>query len=132
MTLPRTPVVIADDDHATAKALARLLVLWGFAVEVAHDGRRALELLLHHQPPVAIIDLHMPEMLGDEVARAARSQGVTAKLIAHTGHDDPGLTQAAADAGFDAVFLKPLDAEALLAFLRQALPQGAINGAGST
>ena len=132
MTSSRIPIVIADDDHATARSLARLLDVWGFAVEVAHDGRRALELILHHQPPLAIIDLHMPEMMGPEVARAARARGVESKLIAHTGHDDPRLHESAIAAGFDALFLKPIDSEALLAFIRQVLPHGAISGAGST
>jgi two-component system cell cycle response regulator DivK len=124
--------LIADDDHATAKSLARLLELWGFAVEVVHDGRHALQRLLDQEPPLAIIDLHMPDMMGHDVARAARANGLGSKLIAHTGHDDPALRESTAAAGFDAFFPKPIDSEALLAFIRQVLPQGAISGAGST
>ena len=43
-------VLVVDDDEAIRIALERALRLEGFAVEVAADGRAALELVEEHRP----------------------------------------------------------------------------------
>ena len=60
-------VLIADDD-AHVRHLVRLIVmcLGGDVVAEAADGVEAVEMFAKHRPQVAILDLDMPRMRGDE------------------------------------------------------------------
>lgn len=106
-------VVVADDNHDTADTLAALLVLDGHEVQVAHDGDRALEIIISFRPHLALLDISMPGMDGYEVARRVRSSYTGAKervmLAAVTGWGQTRDIHRAMAAGYDRHFIKPLD-----------------------
>ena len=114
-------VVVADDDKASADSMARLMRAAGFAPLVAYGGRAALTLLSDVRPPIAILDLDMPDVSGFEVARRARESGVNTKMVAITGFDRPEDRERALEAGFHAFFTKMSDRKELIAVLRAAI-----------
>jgi two-component system CheB/CheR fusion protein len=121
---PRRILVV--DDHRTAADILAMLLRWaGHDVQVAYDGRSALETAAAFAPEVVVLDLGMPGMEGCEVARRLRQMpglhGVV--LVAQTGWGQPKDRRRSAEAGFDAHLLKPLSLEELegvLATLRRA------------
>ena len=66
-------ILVVDDDAATRDLLARFLEREGFAVAVAEDGRRGLELARSLRPRAILLDVTLPHMDGWAVLRALRA-----------------------------------------------------------
>ncbi len=112
-------VVVADDNRDTADSLAIMLRLSGHEVHVAYDGEDAVDLVRRHRPDVALVDIGMPRLDGYGVARRLRAEpwGDTLVLAALTGWGQASDRAAAAAAGFDHHFTKPVDPVAVEALL---------------
>ena len=82
-------VLVVDNERDSADTLGAVLMMRDptLVVEVAYDGRRALPEVLSGRFQAVILDLMMPGMRGDEVARNARLQlrGGAPLLIALSG-----------------------------------------------
>lgn len=104
-------VLVADDNRDAAQSLAELLRMEGHEVAVAFDGQQALAQFASFGPEVALLDIGMPGMTGNEVASAirARPEGAGTVLVAITGWGQERDRQAAREAGFDVHFTKPVD-----------------------
>ncbi len=107
-------IAIIEDNRDAREGLRLLLEAMGHRVEVADTGPAGLELLRTHRPDVAFIDLGLPGLDGFGVARAVRKIGaiVDTYLVAVTGYGQSADRQRAAEAGFDAHLVKPVDAAA--------------------
>ena len=113
-------VLVADDNPDIAGTVADILRLDGHQVIVSHDGNEALAVYQQHVPDAAVLDIGMPGMRGDDVARAIRASqdGNRPLLIAMTGWGQPGDKRNALEAGFDMHLTKPVDASTLLEVMR--------------
>jgi CheY-like chemotaxis protein len=107
--------VLLVEDHPDGRvALALLLRLWGFEVEVAGDGPDGLRKALDWHPDVALLDIGLPGMDGYEVARRVREAlDGHVRLVALTAWGRADDRERAFDAGFDDHLTKPADPEAL-------------------
>ena len=65
-------ILIVEDDAAQRVGLQQLLKSWGYAVEVAPDGKAALEAIRNSRPTIVVSDLVMPEMGGLDLLKALR------------------------------------------------------------
>src|SRR5690606_12059470 len=66
-------ILVLDDNVGAARMLAMLLTKRGdHIVETAHDGVSALSKTKEFRPDVVLLDLGLPRMDGDQVARAIR------------------------------------------------------------
>jgi CheY-like chemotaxis protein len=112
-------VMVADDNRDAADALAMLLELAGHEVRVAHRGRVAMALAQTFRPDVAIIDIGMPDLSGDEVAKELGRESWETEicLIALTGWGQDSDRQQAKDAGSDRHLTKPVEPQVLEALL---------------
>jgi CheY-like chemotaxis protein len=112
-------VLVVDDQHDTADALAQLLHLLGYGTLVAYDGDAAVAAALEHRPAAVILDLHMPALGGVVACTRIRQQpgGGAMRLVALTGSTDARDREAADLAGFDHFLVKPLMLGALLRVL---------------
>jgi CheY-like chemotaxis protein len=66
----RDQLLVVEDDAAQRVGLQQLLKSWGYAVEVASDGREAIEKAATLRPTVVLSDLVMPGMGGLDLLRA--------------------------------------------------------------
>jgi CheY-like chemotaxis protein len=102
-------ILLVEDDDPTRLALRLLLEGRGHTVEEADDGLDGVRKALASKPEVILLDIEMPVQDGYGVARRVRQAlGGSVRLIALSGHDEPGRALAA---GFDAHLLKPVDPE---------------------
>lgn len=109
-------LLLADDDRATRVLLRASLERWGYAVEEAEDGRRALDVLLGPGPPrIALLDWVMPGKDGPDVCRevAARASGPLIYLILVTSKSSKADIVAGLDSGAHDFLSKPVDAAEL-------------------
>jgi PAS domain S-box-containing protein len=119
----RGTALVVDDEPAVRAAFARVLKRLGFEVCTMEDGPAALEALRAGIPDlvVAFVDLTMPLMPGDVLARSIRESRPDIPLILMSGYTAEDVAARHGDVGH-AVFLhKPFTLEALREALRGAL-----------
>ena len=63
-------LLVVDDNKVNRILLSRGLEKYGHTVEVAEDGRQALEMLRHGSYDLVLLDIEMPEMNGYQVLEA--------------------------------------------------------------
>jgi CheY-like chemotaxis protein len=121
-------VLVVDDNRDAAQSLGVLLRLIGVDSQVAFSGAEALAALPVYRPDVVLLDLGMPEMDGEEVARRIRAHpefhGL--RLVALTGWGQAADRERSRAAGFDYHLIKPADVAALTTVLHAGA--GAGNG----
>src|SRR5258705_9165977 len=113
-------VLIAEDDRATARALAGLIESWGFEAVVADDGKAALALFeTEATPQLVLLDWMLPGADGPEVCRRIRAlRGDSAiYIILLTSKSSRTDVVAGLEAGADEYLVKPFDAQELRARL---------------
>jgi len=119
-----TRVVLAEDDPAISEPLARALGREGYAIEVAEDGQRALELASKGDADLLILDLGLPLLDGLEVCRRLRAAGSDLPILVLTARADEVDTVVGLDAGADDYVTKPFRLAELLARTRALLRRG--------
>jgi PAS domain S-box-containing protein len=115
-------VMVVDDNRDAAETLSMLLEFMGSkAVKVAHDGPTALAAMETFQPDVVLLDIGMPGMDGNEVARRIREQPrfAATRLVALTGWGQEEDRKRTQESGFDHHLTKPVDIAALQTLLSQ-------------
>jgi two-component system response regulator MprA len=125
-------VLVVDDERAVRESLRRALELEGYDVELAADGREALDRLgVGPDPDAVILDVLMPEVDGLEVCAELRRSGSRLPVLMLTARAEVENRVAGLDAGADDYVTKPFALEELLARLR-ALLRRTSNGSGET
>jgi len=125
ITPPRRRVLLAEDNVVNQKVAARLLENLGCRVDVAANGREAVELAGRLRYDLIFLDCQMPEMDGYEAA--ARIRRLTAPrgavpIVALTANAMVGDRERSLAAGMDEHLTKPVTQRALRAVLeRRAL-----------
>ncbi|WP_437840568.1 hybrid sensor histidine kinase/response regulator [Sorangium sp. So ce1153] len=116
--------ILVVDDHEDNRAFLRdALAPLGFEVEEAEGGEAAVALADACRPDLALMDLRMPDLGGDEAARRIRRiPGLAGLPILATSAsvEEPERARSAA-AGCDGFLPKPIDLGALLALLERRL-----------
>ena len=120
---PMTRVLVVDDEGPIARALAINLRARRYEVDVAPDGRTALELAASGHPDVVLLDLGLPDMDGTEVIAGLRGW-TDVPIIVLSARQDAADKVEALDAGADDYVTKPFGMDELLARLRAALRRG--------
>lgn len=112
-------VMIVDDNADAAQMMALFLQASGHDVVVEHGARQALERARAESPDVFLLDIGLPDVNGNELARLLRAQPQTAHalLIAVTGYSQERDRKTAMEAGFQHYLVKPVDPAKLVGLL---------------
>jgi signal transduction histidine kinase/CheY-like chemotaxis protein/CHASE3 domain sensor protein len=114
-------ILVVEDDVRNLFALSAVLEPKGAVVEVARNGREALDYLdAHPDVDLVLMDVMMPEMDGIEATRRLRADPRFAKLpiIALTAKAMLDDRQKCIEAGANDYIAKPLDVDKLLSLAR--------------
>lgn len=113
-------VVLADDHSVVRRGIRDFLTEVGdiTVVAEAENGTQALELIRHHQPDVAVLDIQMPGVNGIEAARQLRQHGENLGILMLTAFDDPPYIRAALEIGANGYVLKSSEAEEIVGAVR--------------
>src|SRR5689334_20974339 len=112
-------VLLVEDDPRLQRVLRRLLEDDRHVVEVAPDGRTALELAEATAGiETVILDLGLPDMSGLDVARRLRKDGRELTILMLTARDTLADRVTGLDSGADDYLVKPFAYEELSARLR--------------
>ncbi|TDF82444.1 response regulator [Pseudomonas sp. H9] len=119
-------LLLVDDDVRNIFALTSALEHKGAIVEIARNGREAIERLEQHTDiDLVLMDVMMPEMDGYEATRLIRLQPQWRKLpiIAVTAKAMKDDQQRCLQAGANDYLAKPIDLDRLFSLIRVWLPQ---------
>jgi CheY-like chemotaxis protein len=108
----KIPVLVVDDDAASAKLVAIILRGEGFDVRVATSAEEALDALPEHRPLVIVLDLVLPRMSGLLFIQKIKADPATRHMVvvAVTAFNGQQSEKMATDAGCAAFVRKPIDA----------------------
>jgi DNA-binding response OmpR family regulator len=119
---PLKRVLVIEDDHKVALALAVRLRSAGYEASTAHDALSGVNTALQYHPDLVLLDISMPAGDGFVVAgRVRKLLSSSTPIIFITGSAQPGLREKAIEMGACAYFEKPFEAEDLLAAIEQQL-----------
>jgi DNA-binding response OmpR family regulator len=122
----RSPVLLVEDDAATAEALGIALQSAGYPVRWARTGEEGLELLsLERRRSVVLLDLMLPDMTGVQFGRRLPAYHNRPPLILISGSSPQALDDAAASLRPVKALRKPFDVSQLLSSLEAALRETA-------
>lgn len=119
-------LLVVEDEPSISGFVRRGLIFEGYSVEVAENGRIALEIIQDRVPDLLILDLMLPEIDGLEVARRIRAVE-DADALPHmpilmlTARDAVADRITGLDVGADDYLVKPFDFDELLARVRALL-----------
>ena len=113
-------VLLVEDDVRNIFALSSVLEPMGVRLEIARNGREALEVLEQRSFDLVLMDIMMPEMDGLEAMRRIRAQPRLAELpiIALTAKVMRDDRQRCFDAGANDYIAKPIDVDKLVSLCR--------------
>ncbi|MFQ5742431.1 MAG: histidine kinase N-terminal 7TM domain-containing protein [Acidobacteriota bacterium] len=129
----RLRILLADDNPVNQQMTVLMLEDEGYKVEVAGDGREAIEALRGSEFDLVLMDVQMPEVDGIEATKVIREQekerGGHLPILALTAHAMKGDRERFLAAGMDGYLSKPFKAEELLEAIEGLALSGPEGGA---
>lgn len=122
--LPILTVLLVEDTPINQEVTMALLNQDGHQVELAQNGAQALTAAAEQRFDVILMDVHLPDISGLELARRISSNpGINQNtpIIALTANIQPGLIQQYHAAGMAAIEPKPLKLGRLYTLMRQVI-----------
>ncbi|MDZ7760397.1 MAG: response regulator [Desulfovermiculus sp.] len=113
-------VLLIDDEQTLLEYLAKRLLREGFTVKVTFSGEEALKEAAEDDYDVAVVDLKMPGMDGNETQSRLKEIQPYLQCIVLTGH---GFGDPALESGHENAYdymLKPVEFESLMQAIRDA------------
>ncbi len=116
-------VLLAEDNGVNQLVATRMLEHLGFEVDLACNGREAVELALVNTYDLILMDCQMPRLDGYEATRELRKHNFSAPILALTAHAMKGNETRCFEAGMNAVLTKPVVLRDLAQALDRYLPK---------
>ncbi len=110
-----TRVLVVDDEPTITELVGLALRYEGFEVEVAADGRAALDRATGSRPDLVILDVMLPDLDGFDVVRRLRQDGADVPVLFLTARDDVSDRVRGLTLGGDDYLTKPFSVAELVA-----------------
>ena len=112
-------ILVVDDEPQITRVLRTTLSSQNYDIRVANDGETALERLDSFKPHVVLLDISLPGLKGDEVARIIRQRQPERDvlLVAVTGWGRQEDRARSLQSGFDYHLVKPVEVQTLQSLL---------------
>ncbi len=117
-------ILVCEDEKTNQKIITQLLSLPGHLVSLVESSEDMLDVLASKTVDLVITDLNMAGMSGIDALKLYRFTQPTerkTRFILFTADATPATKQAAADAGFDTILTKPIEALTLYQAIESAL-----------
>ncbi len=111
----RSRVLVVEDEEALAAGLVLNLELKGHEVDLARDGREALEMVGAQRYDLIVLDVRLPEIDGFEVCQRLRHERNFTPILMLTARSQPDDVVYGLKVGADDYVVKPFDLAELLA-----------------
>jgi PAS domain S-box-containing protein len=126
--LAEVTLLYVEDNLANLSLVETILASRpGWKTIPALQGRLGAELACEHVPDLVLLDLHLPDVQGDEVLRRLRADKRTARIpvVMISADATPRTIDRLRAQGADAYLTKPLDVDEFLSTIDRLLPAAA-------
>lgn len=125
-------VLVVDDEDLHRRGCARNLRSNGFAVLTAQDGPEALKVYETHGKDidVVLLDLRMPKMSGEEVARFLYAMNPNVRIVATSGYTDAKQANSLLDGLASGFLRKPFTPSLLTDAIHRAMRKDRLRAPG--
>jgi DNA-binding NtrC family response regulator len=113
-------LLIVDDEVRFLQTLKQRLSLRDFDVTAVSDGQAALEIAATQEFDIALVDLKMPGISGEEVLHQLKSQPPLVEVVILTGHGSIDSAVQCTQAGAYSYLQKPCETDELMSVLKDA------------
>ncbi len=120
-TYSQAKVLVADDMQVNLLIFKEMAKAWQFQVDAVESGTKALELAVENQYDMIFLDLLMPDLGGEEVARQV-SAVKTVPLVLLTANLTDDLKEQYTKYGFTEFLSKPLEGIKLKEIIEKNMP----------
>jgi two-component system response regulator RegX3 len=124
-------ILIVEDEQSLAESIRYNLEREGFAVRMAADGAKALEVFRSEPPDLVVLDLMLPHVSGLDVCRAMRLES-TVPIVMVTAKDAEADKVTGLELGADDYVTKPFSMRELLSRVRANLRRARMPGPDET
>ncbi|OPY75603.1 MAG: Response regulator MprA [Syntrophorhabdus sp. PtaU1.Bin153] len=114
-------VLLVEDETKVAHFISTGLEEEGYAIDVAYDGKKALELLKEVKYDMVLLDLMIPEVSGLDVLKNIREWGINTPVLIITAKSSKEDVVKGLDTGSDDYLTKPFSFDELVARMRALL-----------
>jgi DNA-binding response OmpR family regulator len=114
-------ILVVEDERKVASFIKKGLEEEHYAVDVAYDGERGLELIELNEYDLLVLDLMIPKIDGLEVLKRVRRNKNNVSILVLTAKDTVGDIVKGLDAGCDDYLTKPFEFLEFLARVRALL-----------
>jgi DNA-binding response OmpR family regulator len=116
-------ILVAEDDKMLSKMMCAILKEGGHISVPAYDSIQALMYAMRQPPDLVLLDIYMPGGTGIGVLRKLKASSRTSfvPVVVISGSTDPDLPAQVLELGAARFLPKPLDPEALLNAVRDAV-----------
>ena len=116
-------IVIVEDELRMCESLEYLLKTKGYKVITASCGQDALALLAENTFDLAVLDIHLPDMMGTELMEYIKARSTDTSIIIITGDANLDLALVSLRCGAYDYLRKPFELEEFLRTVENALDQ---------
>ena len=113
-------ILVVDDEPSICEVVSLYLQRAGYTVQVANDGRGALQMLTEALPDLVVLDVMLPSVDGLEITRRLRSVGNT-PIILLTARREEADRILGLELGADDYVVKPFSPQELVSRVRAVL-----------
>lgn len=107
----KNTILLVEDEEKTGDMLCKALDEETITVEWARDGRRAIQIMERGKFDLIVLDLKLPEILGDEVLEEIRKIDPYVEVIVYTNYSDPPVMKKLINLGIEGYINKGADAD---------------------
>ena len=119
---PDRTILVAEDEHVTARLIEVQLQRAGYRVAIASNGLQALRLLFTEKPLLLLLDLQMPLLSGFDVLNRLKDMAPPRpKVIVLSAESDSVDVKKALTLGANDYMVKPFNAQDLLTRVKRQL-----------
>jgi two-component system, cell cycle response regulator DivK len=113
-------LLIVEDSELNRDLLVQIFED-SYDIELAANGRAAVEIASTKQPDLILMDVGLPGQSGLDAVRAIRARGAQVPIIAVSSGVMPGDRERAIEAGCDDFMAKPIDDLVLMGMVERLL-----------
>jgi|SRR5208337_481966 len=125
----RARLLVIDDDKSITDAMSMMFERLGYIVDVANNGREAIQKSGENFYHVALIDIRLPDMSGVELLTKLKESYPKMVKIIITGYPDLENSVQALNVGADGYVIKPFKPQELTATIKKKIKEQAESAA---
>ncbi len=119
--MEKARILIVDDDENIRNTMKAILEDEDYSVDVATNGKEAIEMSHEKIYNLALLDIRLPDMEGIDLLRLLKEYVPRTRKIMVTGYPTIQNAMTAINKNADAYLLKPVDIEKLLEVVKEQL-----------